>query len=30
MVADCRVLTLVTDRHDNTCSVICILIAGDR
>ena len=30
MVAGCRVLTLDTDRHDNTCSVICILIAGDR
>ena len=27
MVAGCRVLTLDTDRHDNTCSVFCI--AGD-
>ena len=30
MVAGCRVPTLDTDRHDNTCIVICILIAGDR
>ena len=30
MVAGCRVPTLDTDRHDNTCSVLCILIAGDR
>ena len=29
MVAGCKVPTLDTDRHDNTCSVICILIAGD-
>ena len=30
MVAGCRVPTLDTDRHDNTCSVICILMAGGR
>ena len=30
MVAGCRVPTLDTDKHDNTCSVLCILIAGDR
>ena len=30
MVAGCKVPTLETNRHDNTCSVICILIAGDR
>ena len=30
MVAGCRVLTLDTDRHNNTSSVICILMAGDR
>ena len=30
MVAGCRVLTIDTDRHDNTCSVFCILITGDR
>ena len=30
MVVGCRVLTLDTDRLDNTCSVICILMAGDR
>ena len=30
MVAGCKVPTLDTDRHDNTCSVYCILMAGDR
>ena len=30
MVAGCKVQALDTDRHDNTCSVIFILIAGDR
>ena len=29
MVTGCKVPTLDTDRLDNTCSVICILIAGD-